>query len=103
MARGGIRFAASSAFARSLELVAVVALASSRSLFAWYCSADLSLGSAAGIVSEAAEGHAILVVDHIVQESLGALKSQTLHGLASLASVLENEGSNEKNKAKKTT
>jgi len=51
-------------------------------------SADLGLGRAAGIIREAAERHAVLVRNDVMQERLGALQGQTLDGLARLARVL---------------
>jgi hypothetical protein len=50
--------------------------------------ADLGLGGAAGIIREAAERHAVLVRNDVMQERLGALEGQTLDGLARLARVL---------------
>jgi hypothetical protein len=57
-------------------------------------SADLGLGGAAGIISEAAERHAILVRNDVMQERLGALQGQTLDGLARLARVLKEKRAN---------
>ncbi len=52
-------------------------------------SVSLGLGSAADAVNESAEGNAILVVNDIVEISLGALQAHSLDGLAGLTSILE--------------
>jgi hypothetical protein len=69
--------------ALSLHIFVMAAL---RVAFVVY--ADLGLGGAAGIIREAAERHAVLVRNDVMQERLGALEGQTLDGLARLARVL---------------
>lgn len=50
---------------------------------------DLGLGMAADTTSEAQEGDSLLVLNHVAQVLLGALKSLALDGHADLAAVLE--------------